>query len=82
MDGSNSLLFQTAALGIRGVEPWCSRCYQNVSFSKFTSSSHSLASCCCELYAMWFWRPQKRWRYYDLEQNNKCTSVNGQRFAI
>jgi len=33
MDDSNSLLFQMAALGIRGVEPWGSHCYQNVSFS-------------------------------------------------
>ena len=33
MDDSNSLLFQMAALGIRDVESWCSRCCQNVSFS-------------------------------------------------
>jgi len=36
MDDSNSLLFQMATLGIHGVEPWGSCCYQNVIFSKFT----------------------------------------------
>ena len=33
MDDSNSLLCQMAALGIRGVEPSGSSCYQNVGFS-------------------------------------------------